>query len=232
MGRLPLVPRFPTCDSKELAGYPDERQQSLLIALPAPQHLPRRVPMTLCLRAGAIVLAVSSLFLLHARLVDAQLEGIPYSWSGRLVVNGDDDPWQLGARGMEFDVEVSIPANALDDFDQSVALAGFEAHHVRFRLEGQEIAYLPSGTLSFTDDFANSIDIMTFHGDFERLGAMIEIGSAVAMPCDTLRFMRDSELPPLFGSTINVDRAACCGGTYSAVVDRDASVIIPHAADN
>lgn len=164
------------------------------------------------------ILILITVVLLSMRSVCAVASVVHYSWSGNLVPSGSDDPWQLGPQGQPFVLEVAISLDAPDLLDLNVEFAAFELDDASLLLDNQQLTFVGNGNIDFTDDWSGLLDLVVFHGDFERLGQIIEIGSAVSLPTSTYAFTQMIESPPHFASTENVDRTTCCGGTYTSIV--------------
>jgi hypothetical protein len=164
------------------------------------------------------VLAAGALFVLQLHLVPAYASVIQYSWSGRLVPSGSDDPWQTGEEGQHFEIEIAVPRTATDLFDLNVEIAVNPVDSARLFLNGQEVTFAGSENIEFTDDASGRFDLVVFYGNFERLGQTIEIGSLVVLPENSFQLSHLIEPPPFFPSTANLDRAACCGGPYTSIV--------------
>jgi hypothetical protein len=177
-------------------------------------------------RLPATVVTVLALFAFQFQDGFAQASQVRYSWSGTMLLSGSDDPWLLGELGKSFELEIAVSRDAADLSDLDVEFAAFATDDVRFLLGGQEVALVGNGLIDFTDDWSGLVDLLVFHGEFERLGHTIEIGSLAALPKESFQFSNDIEPPPFFPSTANVDRATCCGGTYASVVAADTAVIV------
>lgn len=177
-------------------------------------------------RSHLAVFGIGALFVLQFQNTSAQASQIRYLWSGHLVPNGSDDPWQIGQQGQSFALDIAVSRNAPDLFDLNVESAAFEVNDARFLLDGQEIPFAGGGVIDFTDDWSGLLDLLVFHGYFERLGQTIEIGSLAVFPTTSFQFSQSIELPPFFSSTINVDRATCCGGPYTSIVVAGTSVSV------
>ena len=152
---------------------------------------------------------------------------VRYSWPGRLVASGTDDPWQIGDHGQDFELHVVVSRGAPDIFDLNVEFAGHEIRDARLVLHGVDIPFVGDGTIDFTDNGIGGFDLVAFHGEFSRFGHIVEIGSLAVLPMTTFSFSRLIEPPPLFVSSAiaSIDQAACCGGQYSSLVEAGAQVI-------
>jgi len=164
------------------------------------------------------VVITGMLFAFPFQDASAQADQIRYSWSGQLVPDGSGDPWQLGEQGKPFLLDVVASLDAIDLLDVNVEFAAFQALSARLALDGNEIAYVSGANLDFTDNWSGLRDLLVFHGEFERLGHTIEIGSLVALPLSIFQFSQTVESPPFFGSTSASDGGTCCGGIYTAIV--------------
>lgn len=153
----------------------------------------------------------------HGLMAPALGGQIKYSWSGQLVPNSSD-PWQLGDGGKPFTLDVVIPLDAADRQHVNVEFAAFDGDSARLTLDGQEVMYVGGANLDFTDNWGGLFDIVSFGGNFQRLGETIEIGSSVFLPLPTFQFFRTLEPPPFFQSTSEGIGGVCCGGAYAAVV--------------
>lgn len=154
---------------------------------------------------------------LHYLAAQAVAGHIRYSWSGQLVPNSSD-PWQLGDGGKPFTLDVVIPLDAVDRHHVNVEFAAFDGDSARLTLDGQEVSYVGGANLDFTDNWGGLLDIVSFGGNFQRLGETIEFGSSVFLPLPTFEFFRTLEPPPFFESTSEGIGGVCCGGAYAAVV--------------
>ncbi len=160
----------------------------------------------------------------------AHANQITYLWEGHLEPSGTEDPWQLGADGEPFEMQITVLRNATDlQPDPDVQFAVFQVEQVRLLLNGQDATYIDEGVLDFTDDGIIPLDFLFFGGNFERFGATIEISSSVAVPQDTFQFASLIELPPIFGPTTNNSKIGTgSGGPYNSVVEANAPVqVVP-----
>jgi hypothetical protein len=162
-------------------------------------------------------------FLVTAHSANGELT---YSWSGTLFLNGASDPWNLGSQGSSFSLSVSVSDLAVDMLPGNTDFAAFAIDDARLIVGAQTIPYVANGVLDFTDNEAGTTDIVTFNGDFDKLGNLVEIGSNAALPLSTFQFQNSSEKPPYFASA-NVDQTSgCCGGIYGSVVPAGALVTV------
>jgi hypothetical protein len=151
----------------------------------------------------------------------AQLQGgqLQYTWSGKILPNDVGDPWLIGTQGKSFDLNVAVSQSAPDYFGGNVDFAAFDIDNAELSIDGQNIAFVGSGILDFTDNWTGAADLVTFHGDFDRFGKIIEFGSVVALPITTFQFQNLPETPPNFVSPANVvTNSGCCGATYGTFV--------------
>jgi hypothetical protein len=173
---------------------------------------------------ATLIAAASSALLFQC--IPAYPSQVRYSWSGRLVPAGDDDPWLIHQQGEAFDLSVTVSSGALDLSQFDVEFAAFEVDNAQLFVQGQEIAYLGNGVLDFTDNSAVGYDLIVFAGDFQQFEQVIEIDSAVILLPDTFQFLQQIHQPPYFSSTANTLRITCCGGPYASIVAEGATVTV------
>ncbi|MEX2310144.1 MAG: hypothetical protein WD738_21405 [Pirellulales bacterium] len=170
------------------------------------------------------ILSAGTIVALQLQFLTVFANTIRYSWSGQLVPSGEDDPWQIGEQGQPFALDLAVSSTASDLLDANVEFAAFDVDEARFVLGGDELLFSGNGNVDFTDNHAGLFDLLVFHGDFERLGQIIDIGSLTVLPMASFQFSQTIESPPLFPSTINLDRSACCGGLYTSIIAAGSAV--------
>lgn len=171
-------------------------------------------------------LVVSALFCLESHAYPIQ-----YSWAGTIVPTGAADPWLIGAQGQPFALDGTVSSGASDLLYVDVQFAAFNIESAHLLVGGQSVPYIGDGVIDFTDNSAGSSDLVTLGGKFQRFGETVEVESLVVLHPATFEFIQSIEPPPLFASTANVDRAACCGGTYTLIVEPGSAVtVIPEPA--
>jgi hypothetical protein len=123
-------------------------------------------------------------------------------------------------------LDIVVSRHATDLFDLNLEFAAHEIDNARLRLEDREIHFVGSGIIDFTDNSSGLSDLLVFHGNFEHLGVVIDLGSAVALPPSTFQLSQFLEPPPLFGSTAETSGGVCCGGVYAAVVAEGTQLVV------
>jgi hypothetical protein len=158
--------------------------------------------------------------------VRSQAYQIQYSWAGTIVPTGVSDPWLIGTQGQPFALDGVVSSDAPDLLIVETQFAAFGVTIARLVIGNQNAPYISDGVIDFTDNSNGLFDILLLGGKFQRLGETLEIESAVSLPTTTYEFSQPSESPPLFASTENVTHTACCGGTYTLLVEAGSVVMI------
>jgi hypothetical protein len=163
--------------------------------------------------------------------LESQAYDIQYSWVGTIVPTSTADPWFIGAQGQPFSLDGRVSGGAPDIHNVDVQFAAFNLAHAHLVVGGQSASYQGGGAIDFSDNSAGTFDIIVLGGQFQRLGETVEVESAVALHPAAFEFTQTVESPPFFASTANVDRAACCGGTYILIVEAGSAVtVVPEPA--
>ncbi len=175
------------------------------------------------------LLVVLSMVVFASEAIPARAATIQYSWYGLLVpnVSDGDDPWQLSTLGNNFELGLTVSTTAKDLFDQNVEYSAFEVDDAQLILGGEQIRFIGPGFIDLTDDWSGYFDIFTFAGYFERLGILIEIGTAVVLPLDIIQLSEMIEKPSVFRSTKNVAISVMgVPGPYTGIVGKGTPVIV------
>jgi hypothetical protein len=147
--------------------------------------------------AGGVLTSIFTGILSLGLPVQTSFGEFHYSWSGTLVANGSNDPWNIGEDGASFTLNVQVPREAPDLFDMEAEFAAYRASNATFLLEGEEVPLVgPARTIEFLDNLGGNSDLIIFTGTFIRMGEAVEVGSGVTLPLATLGFRRLMETPP------------------------------------
>jgi hypothetical protein len=151
---------------------------------------------------------------------------IQYSWAGTIVPESVSDPWSIGQQGQPFSLSGVVTDSAGDLLDDSQQFAAFDLTHATLVVSGQTVPYVGSGTIDFTDNSGGLTDLVVMSGEFEWFDTRIDIGSGVALGLSTFSFSQMNESLPVFPTTTNLDRATCCGGPYTLIVETGSVVSV------
>jgi len=176
--------------------------------------------------------ALASLVLSMAIGSETRAYEIQYSWSGTIVPTGANDPWSIGVQGQPFSLSSIVSSSAPDLSSSDVQFATFNVDSAQLAINGQDVPYVGNGVIDFTDNSSATFDLLRVGGNFQRSGQTLEIESLVDLSPATFAFTQNSEPPPLFSSTTNVESASCCGGAYTLIVDAGSAVkVVPEPAN-
>jgi hypothetical protein len=158
---------------------------------------------------------------------------ITYSWSGTLLLheNSPADPWGIGADGAPFTLSTTVAAAALDDNPTQTPWADFAALSARLRVDGEEIPFVSSARIDFSDS-ADVLDAVSAVGEFSKGGQALFIASVVALPPAAFSLSLPSESPPFIASMVTAGRATNASRPYVAIVAPGTWVSVvpePHA---
>jgi hypothetical protein len=157
---------------------------------------------------------------------------ITYSWSGSLRIydSASPDPWGIGNDGAQFTMLTTVDMAAVDNNPVQTPFADFAALSSRLWVDGEEVAYVGSATIDFSDT-ADVADTIVMGGDFSKGGQTVSVFSLVGISPLAFSFGSPSETPPLFSSVLVTGLSEDLSRPYVASVPEGASVtVVPEPA--
>lgn len=190
--------------------------------------------MARCFLPASSMLLVAATALYSPIVAAAELT---YSWSGTLQLQSSSsaDPWGIGKDGATFAMSTTVGEAAID-VNAATPFANFAAKASRLWIKGQEISFVGSPFLVFTDAPETplpAIDTVTMAADFSKNGQTVHFSTVVAISPRTYTFSSPVEASPSFPSMPSISQGVGYGvpRLYVAIVPAGTLVtVVPEPA--